>query len=101
MKISEMFVDEVELMIDIKSVDGKPFKFSYRPSLYTNEFRLSQLNVNMMIDGLCGGIITKWNLEDDDGEPLPITTPTFLKLPAALIARIMEAMQDHSFDTKN
>ena len=34
------------------------------------------------------------------GEPLPITTPTFLKLPAALIARIMEAMQDHSFDTK-
>ena len=101
MKISDLFVDEVELPIDVKSVDKRPFKFSYRPSLYTNAFRLSQLNVNMMIDGLCDGIITQWNLEDEEGEVLPITTETFLALPVALIARMMDAMQEHSFDTKN
>ena len=55
----------------------------------------------MMIDGLCDGIITKWNLEDEEGEVLPITTETFLALPVALIARMMDAMQEHSFDTKN
>ena len=101
MKIADLFVDEVELLLDVKSIDKLPFKFSYRPSLYTNAFRLSQLNVNMMIDGLCDGIITQWNLEDDDGETLPITTDTFLALPVALIARMMDAMQEHSFDVKN
>lgn len=101
MKITDMFKDSVDLKIDVESLDGRPFKFSYRPSLLTNQVRLATGSLMDMVDVMADGLVCEWDVQDDEGNDVEISRDTILLLPAAVAARMFSAMEAHSLDTKN
>lgn len=114
MKLSDLAVDRAETSFPpYEGADGQ-VKITFRPKLLTPEStdRLNQSamgNDLPMLEWLAGtpekddgdggtieaveGALVSWDVEDDDGNVLPITVETLRTLPNRFLVRLVYAMQ--------
>ena len=75
---------------------GDDCQVTYKPSVLTptieDELRASD-DTHALIDVLCE-MITAWEVEDEEGAPLPITPDVMGNLPNALLGAIMQGCRE-------
>jgi hypothetical protein len=54
-----------------------------------------EIDPYMIMDSRIKVLLKKWNLQDDDGKPIPATPENVERLPSALVEAIHGAMNDH------
>lgn len=97
MRLSQLMSNEKALEVEI---NGDILKITYDPSAFTAEAedryaaqRETQRNIGAMAEAL-DVLLLKWDLTDDDGEPLPINVETLRTLPGEFLGRVMEAINE-------
>lgn len=104
MELSDLMVDESTIMVDVKSGTGEKLTVKYKPSAYTVGFRMSfnagTVTWAKLMEVLADEILVSWDLQEN-GEDIPIDGDSFVKLPSAVMERILVAIESDSRDTKN
>jgi hypothetical protein len=74
------------------TVDGGTIAVEYRPNVYTAGF-LAELADQSVTEALCA-LLAGWDLTDDEGVALPITTETLADFPLPLLQAIWRGVQE-------
>lgn len=100
-KLSDLMNMEASVTV---AFQGIPVTAHYNPALLTIEFfervqalqdtKDDETTEQHLVVTLVKMMITRWDLTDDDGTPLPIDEATLRKLPMALLNELITTIQE-------
>lgn len=97
-KLNEVLAAAKEATID---ANGVPVDIVYDPNVYTPEAeaewmeaeKLGQSPGDLAADFL-SRLLSRWDMQEDDGSPMPITSARLRKLPFAFLMQIMDGISE-------
>jgi hypothetical protein len=96
-KLTDLVADRATVSVPF---EGAALRVTYRPGAITPKVQASVFKAQRDQDleaGLCrplSGLLVRWDLTDDDGEPMATTPEALAELPAQLLLRVLEAITD-------
>lgn len=97
MKLSSVLGKSREIAVD---VDGETLHIEYDPSRYTAELEDQIMNAGeknrpvAAIAGWVSGLLTGWDLTDDQGKAYPTDYETLCALPGKFLEKVWDAITD-------
>lgn len=80
-------------------VDGETLNVQYRPGAFTPEFDRSARQLETSSDPETGlgamfcSVVASWDLEGDDGQPVPLTPESLMTVPTDILIAVLGAMR--------
>lgn len=96
MRISEALGERLPLAVQFPS-SGSVLNVVYTPAAYTvaelEELQKAERDTSRIIKSV-QDVVLEWDLTDDDGQPVPLTTEALRHVPTSIFMQIIRAVNE-------